>query len=251
MGTEQVVISLKRNNLAFITPKSCVMKYSRSRCSVLSFCLASILFTFSSCKKESQPATTTPGEIAAGNVNPSLKVVPLNIQMELAPDATGSAKQEQDLDVNGDQLADFRFRINCDFNSPSKPQLTNQVDVQSLNAESFVLLDTGFVRVIKYWDGHNPVCIKDTHFHTTKVLSFNDLIQLNGDWEDEQKPAHTLVGNFYIDVKDPKAYFMVEGKWKDVQEKYIGIRYGNRLGWIKISIPDNHILMIHEVALYR
>jgi hypothetical protein len=230
------------------------MKRSNYRYPAICFCLISIIFTFSSCKKQNELSvdSTVPNSISIDDLNPFLKITPLNINIELTPDLTGSSSQEMDLDINSDKNPDFKIKIQCDFDSPSKPSLTSQVDIQALNTSSFVLLDTSFIQLIKYVNGTAPICIKNSAFCSPKILSKGDQINLIDNWEDQVKPSRTLVGTFYFDVKDPFAYYMIEGMWKDVEEKYIGIRYENYLGWIKLSIPKNHNkLIIHEVALYR
>jgi hypothetical protein len=76
------------------------------------------------------------------------------------------------------------------------------------------------------------------------ALSSGETLSNSGKWN----TTETVMRLYYFEYVSPN-YYKTIGYWKDQQDKYLGIKYKNKLGWIKISTTPGFI--IKEIGLEK
>lgn len=186
--------------------------------SVLLLIVLISLFFITNCKKE-KVKTPLPTEIVAGTGNSNLTITDIN------PDTILNSFQEvetYDIDVNNDNIKDFRLSGYNNYIQGGAVNSDAQMKIEALSADSYVLADSIY-----------PF-----------ALNSGESIDISGSWK---QGSLTLLRRT-CDCCPPTP-FVYEGAWKDKTGNYIGIRYQNRLGWIKVGIEQGNMLQLFEYAL--
>ena len=123
-----------------------------------------------------------------------------------------------------------------------------KISIETLNADSYVLGDSIYPKRVY----HKDTLVEQSSIYSIypKNLSDKDVIHKNGNWRTGKlsllygyheykylpgNPIPVLVSDIY------------EGAWYMVDQKYVGVRFKDKLGWIKIGI-DKGKIKIYEYA---
>jgi hypothetical protein len=107
----------------------------------------------------------------------------------------------------------------------------------------FAIQGVGFIFSPAIRSTSNLNIILDNYDNMPVVLSSGDFINNSEKWS----TADTLIRLYYFE--NLSSGYRTIGHWKDHQDKYLGIKYKNKLGWIKISTAPE--FLIKEIGLEK
>ncbi|HRG53241.1 MAG TPA: hypothetical protein PLL00_10425 [Bacteroidia bacterium] len=220
-----------------------------------------IVLMLGACKKE-EPTPAEPiiddvtivpqGSIRIGDSLPNgeLKTSSPNIDLFIDSNFTSYADKAAYLDVNADGKIDFEVSLTCLISyHPRGVGASSQIVIKPLNDYSFILTDSVFF--VDIWENDTLIAHNPQPRLFPKPFSKGETIHAADRWR------NYLIGGDYqylllstdIVRGDPMHFKGFAGAWRDVKDKYIGIKYNKSLGWIKISIPSPSHVIISEIAL--
>jgi hypothetical protein len=170
-----------------------------------------------SCEKNS----TEPGNTLIVGINDSNVVI-----NEINPAiliSSWQVKSNYSIDINGDSIADIDFSVLNQYMFGGMSLSNSELRIETLNPETFIIVDSIY----------------------TQVLSLGDTISIEGIWGN----GNLLLLHSSEGCCPPTGSSYHEGYWKEKSEHYIGIRYLDRLGWIKIGVPGYTSIHVYEYAL--
>ncbi len=139
-------------------------------------------------------------------------------------DPRGS-KSEFIIDFNDDLYGDINLSVLNQRIHGGLILRNSELRAETLNRETFVMADSLYVQ----------------------VLSLGDTITLLDNWENGSR----LLLQSKTGFPPPGGNIYHIGPWKGKSENYIGIRYNERLGWIKIGVPDYAYMTVYEYAIRK
>ena len=158
------------------------------------------------------------------------------------------------LDVNADGTPDFNLNYQNNYgNGSAMVHLSTKISIEASSSDGSVLCD--FIYPKRVFHKNTDTLISETPMNEIypKILSENDVIHKTDNWKtgrfyllysyeaykfDPTKTSQELISTTY------------EGAWYMTDKKYVGIRYKDKLGWIKIGI-DKGKIKIYEYAVSR
>lgn len=101
---------------------------------------------------------------------------------------------------------------------------------------------TGFIVLPAVRSTSNLNILLDSEDNMPVALSSGEIIDNSKKWS----TPDTLLRLYYF-KQQSQDYYITIGHWKDQQDKYLGIKYKNKLGWLKISTTPGY--QIKEMGL--
>ena len=129
------------------------------------------------------------------------------------------------IDINYDNLGDINLSVLNQYMFGGMSLWNSELRIESLNSETFVMADSIY----------------------PQVLSYGDTISKIENWEN----GSLLLLHSSEGCCPPTGVSYHEGYWKEKSENYIGIRYQERLGWIKIGVPGYTSIIVYEYAIKK
>jgi hypothetical protein len=133
-------------------------------------------------------------------------------------------KFDDSIDFNLDNIYDIKFHLEG-YSGFGGSIHSYYLSIITLNSNAYILTDTIY----------------------PKVLSNGDTISNQIDW----KSGDLLLLGSSEGCCPPTGEMYYSGNWKDQTEKFIGIKYNERFGWIKISVPDRRLIIIYDYAIQK
>lgn len=152
--------------------------------------------------------------------------VPGILITDLVPDTTvsvpWSSVSNYFIDLNGDNINDVDLEANESYVGGGMVLGNASVKISTLNDETQILTDSIY-----------PI-----------ALSYGDTIRVEDIWSSGKLTLESYWQSY------PPGHSGRNGYWQGVEDKYIGIKYNNQLGWIKL---DTHLtaFTLYEYALQR
>jgi hypothetical protein len=206
---------------------------------VKKFFIFSILVFVFSCKKDEG---VVPNEITITSASSSKIAI-----TDVNPDTVlylYNQTESFSIDVNNDDVYDFKLSTTSGYPcAGGMYYLTRQIE--SLSSEAYILADSVYFNS-DYDSSHvlSKTTISDLY---PKVLSLNDGITIKDKW---RKGIMKIVYSYGSNGFCGNGHIGTSGYWIGLDNKYIGIRYKNLLGWIKIGLPNSG-LMVYEHAISK
>ena len=129
------------------------------------------------------------------------------------------------IDFNDDLFGDINLSVLNQYIHGGLILRNSELRTETLNRETFVMADSLYVQ----------------------VLSLGDTITLLDNWENGSRLLLQSKAGF----PPPADNIYHIGPWKGKSENYVGIRYKERLGWIKIGVPDYGSMTVYEYAIRK
>jgi hypothetical protein len=107
----------------------------------------------------------------------------------------------------------------------------------------FAIQGVGFITSSAIRSTSNLNILLDKNDNMPVALSYGDFFNNSEKWS----MADTLIKLYYFE--NVSSGYRTIGHWKDQQDKYLGIKYKNKLGWIKISTAPG--FLIKEIGLEK
>ena len=197
-----------------------------------------------SCKKENADSTASVEPITSLIIeynNPNIIVIDIN------PDTTivsAFVENVYSIDFNSDGRDDIKLSVMNIYGFGGLILADSKLRIQTLNSDCHLLIDSIYPHV----DLNGNTIINQSLVDSIypKVLSLRDTVNIHGKWR--QGNINILNSGWDIPPTDDHYY---EGYWWDLDEKYIGIKFKNSLGWIKIGIPFNNSIKVYEYAFSK
>jgi hypothetical protein len=146
---------------------------------------------------------------------------------DIVPDTVITAPWSWDanynIDINSDYIDDINLRVHAYYLGGGLVLADAGVNIKTLNNETFVLTDS----IYPY------------------ALSYDDSIKIIDKWG-----ADNLTLESFIQSYPPIGPGVHEGYWYGINNKYVGIKYNNRLGWIKLDTYTTSF-KVYEYALQK
>jgi hypothetical protein len=134
-------------------------------------------------------------------------------------------KSNYSIDINYDYTDDINVSVLNQYMFGGMSLWNSELKIETLNSETFVMVDSIY----------------------PQVLSFGDTISIQENWRN----GSLLLLHSSEGCCPPTGNSYHEGYWKEKNENYIGIRYQDRLGWIKIGVPGYTSIKIYKYALRK
>ncbi len=118
------------------------------------------------------------------------------------------------------------------------------IKIETLNGDSYISSDSLYPKIAY----NSPTTVTSqtiVNAWAPKVLSANDNITISDKWKQGLYPISYVVASSC----PPNGNYTEEGYWVRTSNKYITVRYQNRLGWIKIDVINRNSLKIYEYAI--
>lgn len=201
-----------------------------------------VLCLFQSCKKDPDLTDAVSArKIAIGSSDPSVIVT------DMTPDAivaSWNAEETYNLDLNKDGTIDFIFKANNSYGCAGASQYID-LRIETANSSSYILADSVYSSFCHSASGGDTILTVNALY--PKVMSGNDSIGLQDKWrQGNLSILQSIRGNC-----PPDGSYSQDGKWIGLDQKYIGLRCKNRLGWVKIGLPNNNSIKLYEFALSK
>jgi hypothetical protein len=129
------------------------------------------------------------------------------------------------IDINDDNLDDINLSVINQYVFGGMSLSNSELRIETLNSEIFVLVDSIY----------------------PQVLSLGDTMNMQDNWGN----GNLLLLHSSQGCCPPTGVSYHEGYWKEKSENYIGIRYQERLGWIKIGVPGYTSIKVYEYAIKK
>lgn len=129
------------------------------------------------------------------------------------------------VDINDDNVADIHISVLNQYIFGGMSLSNSELRIETLNNATSVLLDSVY----------------------PEVLSFGDTIFFEENWGH----GNLLLLHSSEDCCPPTGTTFHEGLWKERSENYIGIRYFDQLGWLKIGIQNYTSVKVFDYALMK
>jgi len=193
-----------------------------------------------SCKKDPEiTGAATVKKITISDAYPLATVTDIN------PDtlvASWNVQGLYNLDINKDGTPDFIFKADNSYGCAGATQYIN-LSIETANNSSYILCDSIYSSF--YHSPSGSITITTVNALYPKAMSLDDSITVRGMWrQGNVSILHSVSGNC-----PPDGSYTQDGKWIGLDQKYIGLRCKNRLGWVKIGLPSNNSIRIYEFAL--
>lgn len=206
---------------------------------ILLLCLTCLLV---SCKKDPEiKEATSVSKIVISDSYPLVAVTDLN------PDVTVQSWNVlglYNLDIDKDGTTDFTFKADNSFGCAGASQYIN-LSIQTANSSSYILCDSVYSSFCH--DPSNNVTVITVNALYPKVMSLNDTISVHNEWrQGDVSILRKIAGNC-----PPDGSYSQDGKWIGLDQKYIGLRCKDHLGWIKIGLPSNNSIKLYSYGLSR
>lgn len=207
--------------------------------------LGMILIIISSCTKDvtQENNTTVINKIKIGEPDPSITIKYIN------PDTTLESYYQElnfPIDINSDGINDFDISAYCNYIFGGSVLQQCRLRIKTFNNDSYILTDSIYPSAT--FDANNTFVsqsLVDSLY--PKVIYKDSIITINDMWK--KGDFNLLSSNGNLLPPNGSGYTTYLGAWKDLDQKYVAIRYKNNLGWIKIGILYNKYLKIYEYAL--
>ncbi len=134
--------------------------------------------------------------------------------------APWSQGRDYNLDVDNDN--DINFRVFSDYIGGGMVLGSAGVNITTLNSELFVITDSTY----------------------PYVLSYGDTIKINDKWG----KGNMILESYWQSY--PPGSSGHSGNWYGLNNKYMGVKFNNRLGWIKLDTYTTS-LKVCEYALQK
>jgi hypothetical protein len=205
-----------------------------------------VLFILECKKKENKSGEATPGtsiqstpatQIYAGNS--SMVVV-----TDINPDTTLWSYNQSisyDIDLNKDGYNDVRFTGSNGHLACASNGTFSAYGVQTLRSDVFILADSNYI-TSTYTFSSSTTQTTTVNAIYPRIVNLDDTIASNSKW---RQGSIALYSDQYLPCV---SQLTSSGAWKGKDQKYIGIKLGGRLGWIKTGIPIAK-LKLYEFAL--
>ncbi len=173
------------------------------------------------CKKEDD--VSKPTWLKIGEVIPSVLIT------DIVPDTIVKPPWNREtnytIDLDGDEIADINFRVYENYIGGGLVLEKGGVKIRTLNSETFIRSDSIFA------------C----------AFSNGDTIKIDDIWRSDEL---TLESHGNSNPSYPPGNSYGRGYWVDQDNKYLGIRKNDFLGWIKL---DTHrtSFTLYEYALQK
>lgn len=171
-----------------------------------------------SCDKDSVEMDNS---IIVGVDNPKLMIQDIN------PDTVLTSWHDTSnytIDINADGIVDINFSVFNQYMFGGTSLYNSELRLETLNNEIFVLTADSIY---------------------LSALTLGDTLTLNGNWTQvNQLLLHSREG-----CCPPTGTSTHEGYWKGKKENYVGIKFKDQLGWIKIGVENYTTIKIFEYTL--
>lgn len=147
---------------------------------------------------------------------------------DIIPDTTITSwetKSNYPIDINNDNVDDINFSVLNQYMFGGMSLWNSELRIETLNAMTFLVADSIYLR----------------------VLSYGDTITINDKWEN----GNLLLLHSREGCCPPTGKVYHEGYWLKKNENYIGIRYNERFGWIKIGVQGHTSIKVYEYAIMK
>jgi hypothetical protein len=134
-------------------------------------------------------------------------------------------KSNYSIDINNDNLDDINLSVINQYMFGGMSLWNSELRIETLNSEIFVMVDSFY----------------------PQVLSLGDTMTMQENWGN----GNLLLLHSSEGCCPPTGVKYHEGYWKEKSENYIGIRYQQRLGWIKIGVPGYTSIKVYEYAIKK
>lgn len=215
-----------------------------------------VLTSVVSCKKKDKEELleeTTPQQfrnIAVSDQDPSVTVVDITPDSVLAPSPSMYHDMGFLVDLNSDGTPDFKLNLTAEIIFAHTYFSNGSLTIETLNNNSFISSDSIYDKSV--FNGNDSLLSKSSvNAIFPKVLSVNDSIKESDKWRSGKL---TLLNTEYTYLFSPTATSPTitaktyAGAWLNKDEKYIGLRYQNISGWIKIGINGYSTIKIYKYA---
>ncbi len=130
-----------------------------------------------------------------------------------------------DLDVSGDELNDLNLSVRNQYMYGGMVLWKSELKIQTLNTGTYIVADSVY-----------PL-----------VFDHGDTISLDDSWVN----GELLLLKSSEGCCPPTGVSFHEGLWKEKKENYVGFRYDDCLGWLKIGVPGYTSIIIYEYAIQQ
>jgi hypothetical protein len=201
--------------------------------------LFSIIALIFSCKKDEG---MVPNEITIASASSSKVTI-----TDIDPDTLlylYNQTESFSIDINNDHLNDFKLSTTTGYACAGGSFFVTR-QIESLSADAYLLVDS--IYTISDYDSSNILTQTTVNEIFPKVLSLNDVINIKDKWRSGilkiaySYGSNTICGNGHRGS---------QGYWIGLDNKYIGVRYKNLLGWIKIGLPNSG-LKVYEYSISK
>ena len=135
-----------------------------------------------------------------------------------------NASESYNLNINFDAISDLKFTVLNHHDMGGACVSLAEIKVEIISDNTELIGDSIYI----------------------KALNYGDTLKMNSHWGKK----YFLILRVNRSCVWPLTTIF-DGYWKDVNEKFIGFRINDKLGWIRCGLSNNEVLWLYDYAIER